>query len=572
MDIFETKSSKNEDASNQLLIKSKKQKQEKEENSIFPKEFMTLNRLYTLKDQLNNITFEKEGKYLLQKLYFSEDDKKLYKLLLIKGVVPPSFRPEFWYISSGAKRECQRHPGYYKFLCEKYPYYKNSIKEEIEIEKDIKRSFPEETFFKSEENLDKFRRTLNSYYKRNLSGYTQGCNQIVGRMLETIGNEEKTFWVFSQLMENILTVDYFSRMLGLFTDIDIVTCLLRDLYLPDLMNHLENKKKSSGLQLLFDNLVKWFVTLFISNFPKKFQLLIWDLLFLDKKIVLYKVSIGLWQKYKNQISQLDDIESFVNFTKNLSTDFNDENFLKYILFIKNFEFDDDFINSEKKIIIQKKIILEKQLVISRIETEKTEQNLCNINWPTCIYDINPNKEYSDVIVYCQLDKCEIIEDYFKYEENKKNKYLKNRKFVDLRVGHLAYKNLNYNNILIQRRNHVCYKYNKNTKYDVKKDIKNEIKNNNKINIENDSKKEEEEDYIEKRKKYKQIRYRKIVSNYYNNYQKLNLNDKNENNVDDLIDEEDDILAKYLSKEFINYSKYRIDNLRLSKLPSKIDDS
>ena len=559
MDIFETKSSKNEDASNQLLIKSKKQKQEKEENSIFPKEFMTLNRLYTLKDQLNNITFEKEGKYLLQKLYFSEDDKKLYKLLLIKGVVPPSFRPEFWYISSGAKRECQRHPGYYKFLCEKYPYYKNSIKEEIEIEKDIKRSFPEETFFKSEENLDKFRRTLNSYYKRNLSGYTQGCNQIVGRMLETIGNEEKTFWVFSQLMENILTVDYFSRMLGLFTDIDIVTCLLRDLYLPDLMNHLENKKKSSGLQLLFDNLVKWFVTLFISNFPKKFQLLIWDLLFLDKKIVLYKVSIGLWQKYKNQISQLDDIESFVNFTKNLSTDFNDENFLKYILFIKNFEFDDDFINSEKKIIIQKKIILEKQL-ISRIETEKTEQNLCNINWPTCIYDINPNKEYSDVIVYCQLDKCEIIEDYFKYEENKKNKYLKNRKFVDLRVGHLAYKNLNYNNILIQRRNHVCYKYNKNTKYDVKKDIKNEIKNNNKINIENDSKKEEEEDYIEKRKKYKQIRYRKIVSNYYNNYQKLNLNDKNENNVDDLIDEEDDILAKYLSKEFINYSKYRIDNL------------
>ena len=104
MDIFETKSSKNEDASNQLLIKSKKQKQEKEENSIFPKEFMTLNRLYTLKEQLNNITFEKEGKYLLQKLYFSEDDKKLYKLLLIKGVVPPSFRPEFWYISSGAKR------------------------------------------------------------------------------------------------------------------------------------------------------------------------------------------------------------------------------------------------------------------------------------------------------------------------------------------------------------------------------------------------------------------------------------------------------------------------------------
>jgi hypothetical protein len=53
-------------------------------------------------------------------------------------------------------------------------------------------------------------------------------------------------------MENILTVDYYSRMLGIYTDIDIVTCLLRDLYLPDVIQKLQN---SCGFQIIFDTLL-----------------------------------------------------------------------------------------------------------------------------------------------------------------------------------------------------------------------------------------------------------------------------------------------------------------------------
>ena len=562
MDSIETEESSYEASSNYLAIKSKKSNQE-EDSSIFPKEFIILEKIYTLKEHLNNISFEREGRYLLQKLYFSEDDKKLYKLLLIKGVIPVQYRPEFWFISSGAKRELTRHPNYYKFICENYPKNKISLWEESEIEKDIKRSFPEEKFFRNEYNLARFRRILNSYFKRNLTGYTQGCNQIVGRMFEILDDEEKTFWIFSQLMEDILTVDYFSRMLGLFTDIDIVICLLRDLYLPNIIQNLE---KTSGFQILFDTLVKWFVTLFIEHFPKKFQLLVWDLLFLDKKIVLYKVSISLWQKYKYQISQLSGIESFVNFTKNFSLDFNDESFLKYILFIKNFEFDDDFLNLERRFIIEKKKKWEKEFISKVRITKNNETDLCNTNWPSCIYDQNFRQEYSDTVVYCQLEQVEIIEDYFNYEN--RNKYLKNKQFLDLTKDNIAYKNLNYKNILIQRRNHVCYKFNKNVKYDIVKDIQKKDEIKNKINVENEMQNEEsEEDYLAKKKKYKQIRLRKFVSNYNNNYQKLNLNDMIDNN-DFIGEEEDENLAKYLSKEFINYSRYRIDNLRLSRLPNK----
>ena len=248
MESIETEESSYETSNNQLIMKTKKSMQN-EDSSIFPKEFITLEKIFSLKDQLSQISFEREGKYLLKKLYFSEDDKKLYKLLLIKGVIPVQYRPDFWFISSGAKRESIRHPNYYKFFCENYPNNKNSLREEREIEKDIKRTFPEENFFRDDKNLGKFRRILNSYYKRNLSGYTQGCNQIVGRLFETIDDEEKTFWIFSQLMEDILSVDYYSRMLGIFTDIDIVICLLRDLYLPDIVQKLE---KTSGFQILFD--------------------------------------------------------------------------------------------------------------------------------------------------------------------------------------------------------------------------------------------------------------------------------------------------------------------------------
>ena len=561
MESIETEESSYEASNNQLIMKTKKSMQN-EDSSIFPKEFITLEKIFSLKDQLNNISFEREGKYLLKKLYFSEDDKKLYKLLLIKGVIPVEYRPDFWFISSGARRECIRHPNYYKFICENYPNNKNSIREEREIEKDIKRSFPEENFFRDDKNLARFRRILNSYYKRNLSGYTQGCNQIVGRLFETVDDEEKTFWIFSQLMEDILTVDYYSRMLGIFTDIDIVICLLRDLYLPDIVQKLE---KTSGFQILFDTLVKWFVTLFIEHFPKKFQLLVWDLLFLDKKIVLYKVSIALWQKYKYQISQLSGIESFVEFTKNFSLDFNDETFLKYILFIKNYEFDDNFLNLERRFIIEKKKKWEKEFM-NKIKTKKIENDLCNTNWPSCIYDENFRQDYNDTVVYSQLEQCEIIEDYFKYENRKK--YLKNRNYLDLTKGNLTYKKLNYKNILIQRRKHFCYKFNKNVKYDIVKDIQKKEEIKNKINLENNIQ-NEEDDYLEKKKKYKQIRTRQFVSNYNNSvYPKINLNNKIENYSG--IDEEEDI-AKYLSKEFINYSKYRIDNLRLSRLPTKIEN-
>ena len=348
MNDTDTEASSSDGTTNKLKGKKIKNNEVLQDMNIFPSELLTLDKIYLLKDQLKSISWGKEGKNLLQKTYFTEGDKKLYKLLLIKGEIPSKYRGEFWYISTGGKRELINHPNYYKYILEKYPksvlsFDKIGTREQIE--KDLRRTFPGEEYFKDSRNIEKLRNILTCYFNRNLSGYTQGCNFIVGRLLEFIGDEEKVFWTFSQLMENILTVDYFSQMLGVYVEVDILMCLLRDLYTPNMLKKLDKNDKIIYLQNI---LLQWFISLFIIKFPKNLQLFIWDIFFIEKKIVLYKVSISLLHRYKNEIASADSIESLNKFLDETFSKFNDVIFLKYILLIKNFEFDDEFLNLNRR--------------------------------------------------------------------------------------------------------------------------------------------------------------------------------------------------------------------------------
>ena len=353
MNDTDTEASSSEGGINKLRGKKSKNNEVLQDMNIFPTELLTLDKLYLIKDQLNDISWKKEGKELLNKIYFTEEDKKIYKLLLIKGVIPPKYRGEFWYISTGGKRELIQHPNYYKYILEKYPkniLSSDKIGTKEQIEKDLRRTFPGEEYFQNSNNIEKLRNILTCYFNRNLSGYTQGCNFIVGRLLEYIGDEEKVFWTFSQLMENILTVNYFSQMLGVYVEVDILMCLLRDLYTPEMLKKLEKNDKLIYLQNI---LLQWFISLFIIKFPKKLQLFIWDIFFIEKKIVLYKVSISMINKYKYEIASSESIESLNRFLDETFSSFNDVLFLKYILLIKDFEFDEEFLNLNRRNFIEK---------------------------------------------------------------------------------------------------------------------------------------------------------------------------------------------------------------------------
>ena len=116
---------------------------------------------------------------------------------------------------------------------------KQETQNEPQIEIDLKRTFPEDNFFHEKETINKLRNILLTYSKRNLSiGYVQGFNFIVGRMLKFITNEEKVFWLFTQVIEYILTIDFYSEMSGMMTDVDILVCMMKEKYNPDLINYL----------------------------------------------------------------------------------------------------------------------------------------------------------------------------------------------------------------------------------------------------------------------------------------------------------------------------------------------
>ena len=559
MNDTDTEASSSDGTANKLKGKKIKNNEVLQDMNIFPSELLTLDKIYLLKEQLKNISWEKEGKNLLKRIYFTEEDKKIYKLLLIKGEIPSKYRGEFWYISTGGKRELINHPNYYKYILEKYPksvlsFDKIGTREQIE--KDLRRTFPGEEYFKDSRNIEKLRNILTCYFNRNLSGYTQGCNFIVGRLLEFIGDEEKVFWTFSQLMENILTVDYFSQMLGVYVEVDILMCLLRDLYTPNMLKKLDKNDKIIYLQNI---LLQWFISLFIIKFPKNLQLFIWDIFFIEKKIVLYKVSISLLHRYKNEIASADSIESLNKFLDETFSKFNDVIFLKYILLIKNFEFDDEFLNLNRRNFMEIKKKMWEKDNIKKIENIKEKlldrEDLCNVNWPICIYDSSLKYQYNDSLIYRQLnDNNNIIEDYFKNDKN-----LRGKKYFSLKDNMNTRNNLNidYETVLIERKPHFCKNYNKN----VSNDLENES-NSSKISSE-DEFKNEVEDYLEKKKKYKNIRKMSNIGVCSYLYYK-NLNSKNKNRINN---KDENNLEKFISKGLINYSKYSLQNLSLQQLPN-----
>ena len=557
MNDTDTEASSSDGTTNKLKGKKIKNNEVLQDMNIFPSELLTLDKIYLLKDQLKNISWGKEGKNLLKKTYFTEEDKKLYKLLLIKGEIPSKYRGEFWYISTGGKRELINHPNYYKYILEKYPksvlsYDKIGTREQIE--KDLRRTFPGEEYFKDSRNIEKLRNILTCYFNRNLSGYTQGCNFIVGRLLEFIGDEEKVFWTFSQLMENILTVDYFSQMLGVYVEVDILMCLLRDLYTPNMLKKLDKNDKIIYLQNV---LLQWFISLFIIKFPKNLQLFIWDIFFIEKKIVLYKVSISLLHRYKNEIASADSIESLNKFLDETFSKFNDVIFLKYILLIKNFEFDDEFLNLNRRNFMEIKKKMWEKDNIKKIENIKEKllnrEDLCNVNWPICIYDPSLKYQYNDSLIYRQLnDNNNIIEDYFKNDNN-----LGGKKYFSLKDNMNNNINIDYETVLIERKPHFCKNYNKN----MSNDLENES-NSSKISSE-DEFKNEVEDYLEKKKKYKNIRKMSNIGVCSYLYYK-NLNSKNKNRINN---KDENNLEKFISKGLINYSKYSLQNLSLQQLPN-----
>ena len=485
------------------------------ENLNYPIFLINTTNLLSFKQKLSNITWEKEGKNLLEKSQFSKDDIQIYKILIYKGCIPENLKGEFWFISSGAKKEMLEHPNYYNYLLKYYPK-DIELENEHQIEIDLNRTFPEDDFFHNEETINKLRNILLTYSKRNLSiGYVQGFNFIVGRMLKYISNEEKVFWLFTQVIEYILSIDFYSEMSGIMSDVDILICMMKEKYIPDLFNYL----REDFISYIKNILMQWFLSLFISNFPIKSQLLVWDILFVDKKIALFKTAILLIKELKNDILKINNLENLTILIRNYIDNFNNLNLLKYNLILKKYEFSNHYINYNRLFILSELIERINKGNKFKLETLKEKikerEELCDLSWPFCLYECDSYYTIIDYIVLKNNEQLYIIDNYC--EEESKNQNDNNNK-IDL----LYNEDLNFNNILIERKKHVCKEINKSQEENKNYNKNSDDDSINSTGTEKSINEKNNENYEVKKRRYKQLRNKKCISSltYLNNKKRM----------------------------------------------------
>ena len=342
--------------------------------------------------------------------------KKLRNLLLKKS--PAKNRAKYWFLLSGAEREKNLHPGYYHNIIYEYPDYIPSKYKTI-IEADLDRTCPTEDFFKKPENRKKLSNVLIAYSRRNCKiGYCQGFNFIVAKLLQ-IFEEEDAFWLFVQIIENILPCEYYSELVVIMGYCSLCLRILTE----------SNKKvmlKIKNFEVILNNLLyKWFISLFIENTSHETFLNVWDALMLDGNIVLLRAVSSILDLMEEQILQADGFEELTKIFEEKISKYNcpRDKFMKLLLNegklrYSNAEIEEmrEEINREAINTIIKTKKNEKKKIQVDINGEEIE---CDLDYPFCL------KEFEDdtkkIKRYLPVDKTMIGDNPITPEDKEKLK-------------------------------------------------------------------------------------------------------------------------------------------------------
>ena len=392
-------------------------------------------------------------------IFYNSKQISLIKELLISKL-PTEKRRDFWFIASGAKREMLNNPGYYSSIIKNFPNGTQSPGE-ASLKLDITRTFPYLDFYKKEENRKKLERILKAFVRRNATiGYSQGLNFIVGRLLMVLEDEEKTFWVFTQIIEDYLPGDFFLLFAGVRKDMKIIEKLMKK----------ELKFFDENINTCMSNLIsRCFISLFSQTFPENVLYIIWDAFFIYGEEILYKTFI--WIAYLHYDKSLvgHDIDEINKIILDKMKDTTDINSLKYFLYLY------DAVDNNKIKQWRKKIELDtsKEAMLNR---ENKKNIKCDKNMPFCLYNIEENnvEKNKHFLVHKIKYDMNIIKDYFFDNSNKKeNKDEKNCKIENKKeqINEKEGNNINIiniendfinnelnisaNSLLVERQKHLC---------------------------------------------------------------------------------------------------------------------
>jgi hypothetical protein len=307
----------------------------------------------------------------------------------------------------------------------------------------------------NESFLQKMKNILLCYSTRNTTvGYCQGMNFFVARLLLIMDDEEKVFWLFVQIMENILNLLYYQELTGIIIETTLIETLIA-YYLPELNNFILEKE----FTITNSNFIhKWIVCLFSQTLKQEMVYTLFDFFFIDGSISVIKTCIFILTSIQQEVlsqktfgdiySIFTDIENKVTNPKNL------------IFFIcqKKFNLTKNDLKTYRRLlqvpIVNKIKDGELKSGVRRTAEEKKallkKKNIyCNPNWPFCLYEPS-TFNIKEFLIVKESKTPLIIEDYY---------YIKNRGYQDdindLIDGVFETDKTANNEILIERHKHIC---------------------------------------------------------------------------------------------------------------------
>jgi hypothetical protein len=353
-------------------------------------------------------------------------------------------------IGSGALRELSNNPKYYTTL-------RNYIKKipcpyEIQIDLDLKRTYPDDPICMSDDFQMKLKNILICYSVRNSSiGYCQGMNFIVARLLMIIENEENVFWIFTQIIEYLLPLNYYSELAGVIIDTKLI-CIYLEKYIPD----LDQFFKITNFDLNVNNFIhKWLLSIFTQTLSIPLIYNFFDFFFLEGNIALFKGVLGIFASIKKYIFKSKDFETIYSSLSNQPFLIKNSDLLLYFLSKRKFQINESELNNYRNIL--HKSVIDSLISEGSLNNKKRKNSIhkisfkdqikeCNLKWPSCIYEMS-NKDIIEILIL-KNEKIPYVIDNYYYEKT------------------MTYPNEKENNIdeffssnelglLIERQKHIC---------------------------------------------------------------------------------------------------------------------
>ncbi|CDW73574.1 tbc1 domain family member 2a-like [Stylonychia lemnae] len=437
----------------------------------------------------------------------SKDERKILKAFCKKGL-SERYRKHLWLRASGASAmiNLPENRQYYRNLKKQAMDYPNPCFNQINL--DLRRTFFELKINKSEQLIDKLRNVLAVYTKRNPTiGYCQGMNFLVGRILKVMQSSESTinetanhssvakdnfrsnsksslnendndeveaFWIFVNMVESMLPIDYYSNMVGVVIDQKIFYDQFK-LRIPDLCHHLDRVGFDPSL-LAF----QWLVCFLSYNLPQEVSVKVWDLFFLQGTKIIFKVSLALLHLMKGELMKAREFSEIFETLETFPRKTIDYKTLIQTTQLKQFKIrnrDIRYLREQKREGVQeelKKLVLTKDIFrgtyqrlkfmnkfylysglqkmyenqdsiakeVFQKSLDNYEQELmkifnCNTKWPICLFDFTYKNKIPQFLCFrTSTNPPVIIEEYFnpfqrahiieEYDPERKNEILMER--------------------------------------------------------------------------------------------------------------------------------------------------